>query len=56
MFIKPINNKQIPDPVRGGFLPQAGAEVDVNDIYWQRRINDGDVEVAVQKAVKTKQD
>ena len=56
MFIKPINNKQIPDPVRGGFLPEQGAEVDVNDIYWQRRINDGDVEVAVQKAVKPKQD
>jgi len=56
MFIKPINNKQIPDPVRGGFLPETGGEVDVNDMYWQRRINDGDVEVVTKKAVKPKQD
>ena len=50
MFIKPLNNKQIPDPVRGGFLPQEGAEVDVNDLYWNRRIADGDVEVVTKKA------
>lgn len=52
MFIKPKDNKQIPDPVRGGFLPEQGAEVDVNDMYWQRRINDGDVEISTKKAEK----
>lgn len=46
MFIIPIDGKQIPDPVRGGFLPQEGGEVDTNDIYWQRRITDGDVKEA----------
>ncbi len=54
VFIKPKKGKQIPDPVRGGFLPESGAKVDVNDIYWQRRINDGDVEIA--KPEKNKQD
>lgn len=52
MYIKPIGNKQIPDPVRGGFLPQAGGEVDVNDMYWQRRINDGDVAEVKPKSAK----
>lgn len=57
MLIKPINGKQIPDPVRGGFLPQAGSEVDENDMYWQRRINDGDVEIAKPERLKAaKQD
>lgn len=46
MFIKPVNNKEIPDPLRGGFLPAKGAEVDDNDIYWQRRINDDDVRIS----------
>lgn len=45
MYIKPINGKQIPDPVRGGFLPEAGGNADDHDIYWQRRINDQDVEI-----------
>ena len=53
MLIKPIANKQIPDPVRGGFLPQGGANVDENDIYWQRRIADGDVEVVTKKPAKS---
>jgi len=46
MFIRPKNGKQIPDPVRGGFLPETGANVDENDIYWQRRLGDDDVEIA----------
>lgn len=45
MKIKPKSEKQIPDPVRGGFLPAEGQTVDDNDVYWQRRITDGDVEV-----------
>jgi len=48
MFIKPKNDKQIPDPVRGGYLPAEGGTVDDNDIYWQRRINDGDVEIVTE--------
>ncbi|TFW71401.1 DUF2635 domain-containing protein [Methylotenera oryzisoli] len=45
MFIVPVGKKQIPDPIRGGFLPPEGGRVDEHDIYWQRRIADGDVEV-----------
>jgi hypothetical protein len=52
VFIKPKKGKQIPDPVRGGFLPETGANVDENDIYWHRRLSDGDVEIA--KPEKTK--
>lgn len=44
MFIKPKKGKQVPDPYRGGYLPEEGAEVDDYDIYWQRRISDQDVE------------
>jgi len=54
MYIKPIQNKQIPDPVRGGYLPEQGGEVDDNDMYWQRRINDGDVEVVPVIALAVK--
>lgn len=51
MKIKPVGKKQIPHPGRGGFLAPEGDIVDENDIYWNRRIKDGDVEV-----VKTKPD
>lgn len=44
MFIKPVNGKQVPDPFRGGYLPDEGAVVDEYDTYWRRRLNDGDVE------------
>lgn len=56
MYIKPKVNKKIPDPIRGGYLPEQGRHVDDNDIYWQRRINDEDVEVIadIAKSVKTK--
>ncbi|MGJ8619614.1 MAG: DUF2635 domain-containing protein [Methylophilaceae bacterium] len=54
MFIKPLDRKKIPDIVRGGFLPAEGAEVSDNDIYWQRRIKDGDVIISrPEKTPKT---
>lgn len=55
MFIKPVDDKKIPDIVRGGFLPAEGSHVDDNDIYWQRRIKDGDVKISKPEK-PTKQD
>lgn len=43
MFLKPKNGKKIPDPQRGDMLPETGRNIDINQ-YWQRRLNDDDVE------------
>lgn len=49
MFIKPAPGLQIPDPDRGDRLPAEGREVPVSD-YWNRRLMDLDVEIAVPPA------
>ena len=50
MFVKPEAGLHVPDPERGGFLPENGADVPQNQ-YWQRRLNDGDVVLSkAQKA------
>lgn len=46
MYVKPKPGRSVPDPDRGGLLPEAGREVDGNATYWQRRLDDGDVEEA----------
>ncbi|ETS31056.1 DUF2635 domain-containing protein [Photorhabdus khanii] len=56
MFVKPVIGRRVRDPVKGVFLPESGAEVP-NNIFWHRRLKDGDVEIcqpekAVKKAVK----
>ena len=45
MFVKPIADRQVPDPDKGGLLPPEGREVEAN-VYWLRRVQDGDVEEA----------
>jgi hypothetical protein len=50
MKIKPVGSKQIPHPGRGGFLAADGDTVDDNDIYWNRRLKDGDVEIVKSKS------
>ena len=45
MYVKPLNGRQVPDPAHGDILPVEGRYV-VDDQYWQRRILDGDIEVA----------
>ncbi|SPB16525.1 hypothetical protein NOV72_03724 [Caballeronia novacaledonica] len=42
MRIKPVSGRQVPDPEKGGYLPEKGREVEPN-VYWLRRIEDGDV-------------
>jgi hypothetical protein len=55
MFVKPVENRQVPDPVRGDTLPPEGREVEPIQ-YWQRRLVDGDVvEAAPEPIKKTKE-
>lgn len=49
MYVKPKDGRQVPDPDRGDVLPVEGREVN-DQQYWQRRINDGDVEVVEKPA------
>jgi hypothetical protein len=42
MFVKPVTGRTIPDPDRGDVLPVEGREV-VDNQYWFRRVQDGDV-------------
>lgn len=43
MFVKPAPGRVVRDPVKGAFLPESGEQVPDN-IFWGRRIKDGDVE------------
>jgi hypothetical protein len=42
MYLKPVTGRSVPDPDRGDFLPVEGREV-VDQQYWLRRLDDGDV-------------
>ena len=42
MQVKPVSGRQVPDPEKGGFFPPEGREVEAN-VYWLRRLEDGDV-------------
>lgn len=59
MFVKPVPGRVVRDPVKGTFLPESG-ELVPNNIFWSRRLQDGDVEIvapeeaAPLKAVKGK--
>jgi len=43
MFVKPAPGRVVRDPVKGTFLPENGEQVPDN-IFWGRRLKDGDVE------------
>jgi hypothetical protein len=55
MRIKPVSGRQVPDPEKGGYLPEEGREVEPN-VYWLRRELDGDVTVEAADAVETQSD
>jgi hypothetical protein len=46
MFLKPVTGRTVPDPERGDALPVEGREV-VENQYWYRRVQDGDVVAVV---------
>lgn len=43
MFVTPKAGLLVRDPATGEPLPEAGREVS-QDLYWMRRLQDGDVE------------
>lgn len=43
MIIKPVNCKQVYDPDNGDYLPADGRNVELNQ-YWARRLVDNDIE------------
>jgi len=55
MYVKPVSGRQVPDPEKGGYLPEEGREVEPN-VYWLRRELDGDVTVEAADAVETLSD
>lgn len=40
--VYPVDGRVTPDPAMGDTVPAEGRAVEL-DIYWQRRLNDGDV-------------
>lgn len=48
--LKPVAGLVVRDPVTRQALPEEGALVDTADLYWVRRLNDGDVERVVTPA------
>ncbi|WEL56711.1 DUF2635 domain-containing protein [Pseudomonas kermanshahensis] len=40
--VYPVDGRVTPDPAMGDTVPPEGRTVEL-DIYWQRRLNDGDV-------------
>jgi hypothetical protein len=42
MYVIPQPGRRVPDPEKGGYLPEVGRKVEP-DVYWLRRVQDGDV-------------
>lgn len=55
MYVKPIKGRSVRCPVKGSPLPETGQEVP-NNVYWRARLNDGDVELAIQQSKEKKHD
>lgn len=52
MFVKPVPGRRVRCTVKGTFLPEEGAEVPDDSIFWRDRVRDGDV-VKVEKKSKS---
>lgn len=55
MYLKPVSGRRVPDPEKGGYLPEEGREVEPN-VYWLRRVQDGDVTEETADAGATQSD
>ena len=44
MRVKPKEGMTLLNPETGGVVPVEGIEVSDNDLYWVRRLRDGDAE------------
>lgn len=51
IFVRPKAGLKITDPATKGFLPEEGRAVEPS-IYWERRLNDGDVIAVSPTTVK----
>jgi hypothetical protein len=51
MLVKPAPGLKVRDPVKKDFLPETGRTVSDTDLYWNRRLRDGDVVLATPEAV-----
>ena len=45
MFVKPAQGRKIRYPDRDKYLPETGANVPDNDLFWVKRVKQGDVVV-----------
>lgn len=43
MLVKPAPGLKVRDPVKKDYLPETGRTVSDTDLYWNRRLRDGDV-------------
>ena len=50
MWVKPAPGRTVRDPISMAKLPPEGREVKDGDLFWVRRIRDGDVTVEGQHA------
>ncbi|KQZ80648.1 DUF2635 domain-containing protein [Pseudomonas sp. Root562] len=51
--VVPASGRAVPDPEAGDLLPGGGREVPDN-VWWRRRLADGDVTLKAEKAPSTK--
>ncbi|MBV2180892.1 MAG: DUF2635 domain-containing protein [Castellaniella sp.] len=56
MYVKPKAGLRVIDPVRKQFMPDEGMQVDDFDLYWVRRLRDGDVVRANPPATQSASD
>jgi hypothetical protein len=49
MKVKPAPGRAVRDPHTMALLPAEGREVKDSDVYWRRRVRDGDVMIVEAK-------
>lgn len=52
MRVKPATGRAVRDPKTLILLPEDGREVPDNDLFWQRRVRDGDVTVETRQEAR----